>query len=359
LRQLNIIYLCAESANNLDIPDSKIWDLNLRQSLIKLGHNIILPAISVTEQYQQTYDHIPNKDSNRVAFSESLLDEIKKITSKQKVDLIFSYFYAKHILPEAIKEIKRLGVPTVNFYCNAIHQFHLVSKIAPVFDYCMVPEKEALNKYISVGANPIHIQMAANPDYYKPLPVNEEFDVTFVGQNYLNRGQYINFLYNNGVDVKVWGPNWKTPNKTFKQKMKNIARALMRNHYPLPPEKVGGILTDDELIKMYSKSRISLGFSEVEVEGNLERHVRLRDFEAPMSRALYFTGFQEELAEYYDIGKEIICYDTKEELLEKIQFYLRNQSMAEKVREAGYNRALRDHTWEKRFQTLFESIGLK
>ena len=61
---------------------------------------------------------------------------------------------------------------------------------------------------------------------------------------------------------------------------------------------------------------------------------------------------------YYDINKEIICYNTKEELLEKVKFYLKHESEANKIREAGYLRAKREHTWERRFEQLFKEIGI-
>ena len=124
-------------------------------------------------------------------------------------------------------------------------------------------------------------------------------------------------------------------------------------------------MTDLELIKMYSRSKISLNFSEVVIQDNtndkgiIKRHLRLRDFEAPMSAAFYFTGYQEEIKEYYEIDKEIICYDTKEELVDKIKYYLKHQVEADKIKNAGYNRALKDHTWDNRFRELFRKIGLK
>jgi spore maturation protein CgeB len=87
-------------------------------------------------------------------------------------------------------------------------------------------------------------------------------------------------------------------------------------------------------------------------------HVRLRDFEAPMCRACYLTGHTEEIAEFYEIGKEIATYRTPEELLDKCRFYLSQPAAAERLREAGFKRARRDHTWERRFQNLFAQIGL-
>ena len=116
---------------------------------------------------------------------------------------------------------------------------------------------------------------------------------------------------------------------------------------------------------MYSRSKISLNFSEVVVsdekydQGAIKRHIRLRDFEAPMSGAFYITGYQDELKEYYEIDKEIVCYDTKGELLEKIRYYLKHPDEAEAIRIAGHKRALKDYTWENRFKELFNKIGLK
>ena len=88
--------------------------------------------------------------------------------------LFFSYFYNDSILTEVITKIKNFGIITINFYCNSIHQFDNVSEIAPFYDYSMFPEKDAFEKYKNVGANPVHIQMAANPDFYKPYDIKKK-----------------------------------------------------------------------------------------------------------------------------------------------------------------------------------------
>ncbi|MEM9512277.1 MAG: glycosyltransferase, partial [Cyanobacteria bacterium P01_E01_bin.48] len=87
-------------------------------------------------------------------------------------------------------------------------------------------------------------------------------------------------------------------------------------------------------------------------------HVRLRDFEAPMCQTCYLTGHTDEIAEFYNIGREIDTYRDAEELVDKVRFYLDRPDAAEQLRTAGWERARRDHTWDRRFQTLFEKIGL-
>lgn len=364
---MNIYYASASSANNIVLPDSKIWDINLKYSLRKLCSKIFEPTFDVSQQYKECMIalHHGNVEKVREKYSKIIFNEIKEINKEYRVDLFFTYYSSRHILPEVIDKIKDLGIITVNFYCNNIHQFDLVSEIAPHYDYCMFPEREALQKYIDVGANPVHIQMAANPDIYKPYPLNREYDVTFVGQNYLSRQDYMEYLYRNGIDVHAWGPNWENALMPSKRGMVNRVKSkLGLNKQVLPKTNVNGPLSDEELINMYSRSKISLNFSEVVVSdknydsGAIKRHIRLRDFEAPMSGAFYITGYQDELKEYYEIDKEIVCYDTKEELLEKIRYYLKHPDEAEAIRIAGHKRALKDHTWENRFKELFNKIGL-
>lgn len=77
-----------------------------------------------------------------------------------------------------------------------------------------------------------------------------------------------------------------------------------------------------------------------------------------MCGALYFTNYSDELAEHYKVDKEVIIYRNEHELLDKIQYYLNHQDEAEKVRQAGYKRALGCHTYQKRFEDLFEEIDL-
>ena len=86
------------------------------------------------------------------------------------------------------------------------------------------------------------------------------------------------------------------------------------------------------------------------------RQVRLREFEATMAGAFYLTGWIEELADLYEIGKEIVCYRSRAELTDLARWYLAHDDAREAVRRAGHARALRDHTWQRRFEDLFAEM---
>jgi spore maturation protein CgeB len=310
-------------------------------------------------------------------------------------------------------------VPTVNFSCNNVHQFDLVREIVAHFDLCVVPEQAAQADFLSVGARPVRIQLAANPRVYCPLPEPRLYDVTFVGQRYADRTAFLDYLWQNGVQVRAWGAGWEPRKRLDAAHVKaalalvederldgvgrlvrqglsrgwrrfarspqtpaGVATAAPNGHaantqtaVPDAAERVGDLgpvidtsayggprLLQRDLIKMFSQSRLSLGFATAGNSHLAEKrltHLRLREFEAPMSGALYLTEDQPELAEYFRVGQEMLTYTDRDDLLDKALFYLAHQEVSERIRRAGLERARSEHTWQHRFRDLFAILGLK
>jgi len=252
-------------------------------------------------------------------------------------------------------------------------------------------EKDAAEKFKKIGANPIWWPMGANPKYYYPIDIEKIYDVSFVGGNYAKRSYYIWYLLENGIDLHCFGPNWliNKPMPYIRNCVRESRRYLdvIKTLFVLSAEKrykysskvslydfnkrlrikyqknLHYPVSDEEMVRLYSQSRISLGFLEVfdnhDPSFITKQHLHLREFEAPMSGALYFTNHCEELTEFYEPDKEIIVFRNEYELLDKARYYLSHPVEAEKIRLAGHNRALECHTYQKRFNELFNKIGLK
>lgn len=345
-----------------------------------MGHRVIMPSFDVSDQYRATYAYrSEDQIAARDRYGQMLVEDVRKNHRHSRLDLVLTYYNSFQISLNTVHELRSIGPVVINYSCNNAHQFDEVRDIAPHFDFCIVPERQALDKYRAVGARPLHIQMAANPDFYKPYPLSRRYDATFIGQKYLNRPEYLSYLNKNGIDVRVWGPGWRPltpfwdgenivrflrylPGRFIlrRSQLRKWKGFLRQDPYALPEKSYGRMLSDIEMLKIFSMSKISLNFSEVkdQVTGEIKRHIRLRDFEGPMSGAFYITGYQEELAEYYEIGKEIICYDTREDLLDKVKYYLSNPTERDRISKAGFERARRDHTWQRRFEVLFKQVGL-
>lgn len=359
-------------------------DMNLLEGLRQAGHDVVCerPDAPFHEALGPGWT-----EWDRTRASERLLEVVRVEHERRPLDLFFGYLLNRLVHPEAIREIGALGMTTMNYWCNGAHQFHLIDEISPAFDHCVATERDTLPLYRDIGARPIYLQMAANPEIYRPYDLPREYDVTFVGQRYADRPEYVEYLLRHGIEVRVWGPGW-TSDRTYGEKapgagvnrsymlrhpraatfkLANHARRRLGGLVALPPsarrrlaQVAGPSLPYDELVKMYSRSRISLGFSTCGDSRYRDKHkirqIHLRDFEAPMSGALHFVEYQQELEEFYKPEREIVCYGSREELLEKVRFYLAHPEEADRVRKAGYERAQRDHTWKCRFDQLFQDI---
>jgi spore maturation protein CgeB len=375
------IFYASDTTPNADFQ-SNLWRNNLYLPLVELGHEVV----EFDYDYGETFSHldpaVPTHaafiKTNRPILTENLLRQVRAAHSRKPLDLFFSYFYDACVLPEAIDEIRAMGIITINWYCNGSYQLHLVSEISPHYNWCLVPEKFRLKDYVSMGARPIYCQEAVNPSIYKPYDLPQQYDVTFVGQAYGDRPAYIGYLRGQGLDVRVWGVGWqqfsksmylaRTPSRAKRLKYalrrwrhKNSYNPFSRTPIVLPDYAIGGVLTDEEMVMMYSRSKINIGFSSCgDTHKSTERilQVRLRDFEVPMSGGFYMVEEMDELRDFFEIGKEIVCYSSAEDLADKIKYYLAHDNEREAIRKAGRERCLRDHTWHKRFKSVFKEIGI-
>jgi spore maturation protein CgeB len=385
-----------------------LWSNNFYPALQKLGHEIIesqVDLLPASRFMQIPCKFTPQEQELRAQITQKIVDEVRQAHKQQPIDLFLSYFYNAHFDPAGFEEIHQLGIPTINFYCNSIYQFELVAAIAAKAAFSWHPERDAKDQYLRVGANPIWVQMGADPQVYYPLPhLQRQSKACFVGQRYANRDRLLASLITNGVPLALYGKGWgketfidsatspsevvteylgrrfPTPGslKSYLQMVlmnfkdggviPGIRRTIYQFHYRSQSRQLHSLFAPiacgfaDNLAETFAQYEVVLNFSNVWADGRpgskLIPHIRLRDFEAPMCRTCYLTSYTDEIAEFYELGKEIDTYQCPEELVDKTKFYLNHPMDAENLRESGYRRALRDHTWQKRFSELFQKIGV-
>lgn len=275
--------------------------------------------------------------SLKAKMNEDLLYKINKWMEEEKADVIFAYLSGEVVEPEILQAIRRHGVPLVNLALN--DKEHFVGKIrfgrafgardiCRCFDLCWTSTEDALIKYFVEGSLPIYLPEGANPQIHKSYDIEKTIDVSFIGQSYGNRATVIAELQNRGIAVKTYGFGW--------------------------PD---GPLSTEEMVKMYSKSKINLGFGGV--AGLKETYcLKGRDFEIPMSGGLYLTETHPELNNFFRPGEEILTYSNIDELVSQIKYYLDHPADAQSIRIKGYERSLREHTWEARFSKVFNLLGI-
>lgn len=291
------------------------------------------------------YDWGDNFDQNaanwfshgRDAFGEALFQQVAAAHRQQPVDIFFSYLSGRWVSREAIERIGQLGIVTVNydfddsrkFWNSRKHGIYTGSaEIASAFDLCVSAQSSSnVGKYAAIGANPLFLPAGGNDAVFASVePALERgVPVSFIGQNYGEREAWIEALEAAGVAVTKRGLNW--------------------------PD---GPLTLDEMLALYSTSLLTIGFGFI----GKSRQVGLkgRDFEVPMTGCAYLTTYNEELANYFEAGVEILFYRTQQELQEIARYYISRPKEAIAIGLAGRKKALDSHRWEHRWGALLEVI---
>ncbi len=300
--------------------------------------------------------------------------------SKKPFDLVLSFLDANIVGPDFFIDIQK-NIFTVNFSCN-YHQFEdLHKEIAPYIGlntYVSFPHK---NKYDEVGANCYWLPFAANPRLYKNNK-NKLKNISFIGTSYGERPYYLWRILQNSIPIDIYGPHWVARSElsrkikrlifsslSFIGNTKNKLRYLDKNKRLLLLEILKknykdflkGPLNDKEMIDIYGSSKIILNFSESRINHDYFNSEVLfgcnhRDFEVPMSGALLLTQHSDELEFFFDEGKEVISFKNEFEMIDKIKYYMSNDDIRKKIAVAGYQKALKEHTWVKRFEDLFDHL---
>ena len=270
--------------------------------------------------------------------NESMLDFVYKITKDNKIDVIVCHLSGHSTTPVILEKIRELNIPIVNESLDDEVKFRSrkgkdgyyrgMKDICKFFDVSLTTSKNAIVKYLVEGGNPIYKNYSGNENIYKNLETKKEFDVSFIGQGYGIRKEYIDFLLKNKINVYTKGPGWPS-----------------------------GFATDEEMVKIFNKSKIVLGFSTVG-KGDDVYILKGRDFEVPLTGSFYITGYHSELKEYYDLERDIETYISKEELLKKVIYYLNNEAEREKIAYRGYRKCIEKYTAKKSYEKLFGYLGL-
>lgn len=73
---------------------------------------------------------------------------------------------------------------------------------------------------------------------------------------------------------------------------------------------------------------------------------------------MYLTSFNPDLSLHFDVGREIVCYRSRDEMLELIRYYLSHPYEAKQIAQAGRKRCLREHRWLHRYLKILSALEI-
>jgi len=273
----------------------------------------------------------------REAMLAQLRTAFEEAHARQPVDWLFCYGGGQDFSPRLIDELTATyGVPTANLSLDDKQGWAGedaggwrtgAADVTSSFDLFATSSRVACEWHLVEGGRPVHLPPGYCERTYHPLGVQRDLDVSFVGASYGPRRDVVDELRRHGVGVHAFGTGW--PN---------------------------GWATDSNAI--FNRTKINLGMGGVEYSESLTT-VKGRDFEVPAAGGgLYLTSFDADLARSFVIGEEIVCYGSRDELLEQVRHFLRHEDEAAAIAARARARCVREHRWLHRFQHLLSILGI-
>lgn len=119
----------------------------------------------------------------------------------------------------------------------------------------------------------------------------------------------------------------------------------------------GEAIFGDSYAAAITATRINLGLLSERVPGAVSGdQVTSRTFHIPACGGFLLHERTPELAEHYIEGREVACFGSPDELIEKVRYYLDHEAERVLIARAGYRRCVRDHSLKNRADAIIETF---
>lgn len=120
-------------------------------------------------------------------------------------------------------------------------------------------------------------------------------------------------------------------------------------------EYMGYAAYETVMPKVFQLSDVNLNIS----LKTIRTGIPLRCLDIMACGGFLISNYQEELAEYFRVGEEVVVYGDLEELVYLTDYYLREDAVRRKIAKCGQDRIKADFTYEKGLKEIFkQTLGV-
>ena len=313
-----------------------------------------MPGVEVIEFPYDPIIHIGKKRFNA---------ELASLIEHERPDLFFAFMFADELDRTTLDRIRTLTT-SIGWFADDHWRLPNYSRhYAPHFTRAVTTWSKGPAEYGAYGIhNIIRSQWACNTAIWKPVSVERDIAVSFIGQRNAARADIIRALKRAGIPVWVRGWGWPEGRLTQDEMIRSVSRSKVTLNFNVPPHRLRLKL----LARLFFKRSTGRIVPDLHVGDNARSwihmgtpQIKARPFEILGCRTFLISGFADDMDRYYEDGKEIVYYNgTITDLVQKIEYYLARPEDRERIAQAGYERTLREHTYEARFRNIFRELGL-
>lgn len=295
----------------------------------------VIPFVIEQESLNKISQLIPTHFSTKV-----FEDKLMHLSLNERPDYIFLW-NATHIGDKTISSLKKEGISIIT-YSNDDPYTRLNKPLSQTFlwrnflNYIKYSDFHFVYRPINLieskkytTAKTFLLPSYFIPEIFSDLQLNIEddskfsCDIVFIG-HYENdyRSEYIESIFDHGYKIKLFGTGWneKAPER-IRKKFGEINRLNQINYF-----------------KSLKASKICLAFLS---KFNRDVYTR-RCFEIPGSGNLLLCERTDFMKKFFIEDKEAVFFETKEEMLSKIEWLIADPELIEKISKAGQVRVNKD-----------------
>jgi spore maturation protein CgeB len=243
--------------------------------------------------------------------------------------------------PAVIGELKRaLAVPIVFWFSDALSNMDRQYPLASAYDAWFYKDPyivDIVRKKLRLDA--YYLPEACHPKWHRRVSLSAEdrarygCEITTAGNMYYYRARLLEQFVDR--DLKIWGAS-------FPEWLDSPLRANYPNVYVAELEKS----------KAYAAAKIVLNTMHyAEIWG-----VNLRTFEIAGCGGFQIADMRPRLPELFEPDREIVTFETADELKDKVDYYLDRPEQRQAIADAGYARAHAEHTYRHRLLRLLRVL---
>jgi hypothetical protein len=205
--------------------------------------------------------------------------------------------------------------------------------------------------------NLLHAQWAC-AGFWDGRAARKDIDFSFVGQLYGPRIQQIRWL-SRRTQLQVFGAN--TGRIPFEDQgmlhriKRTVQYAMLRTFLPGVARTLSTV-EFEQINSLWNRSKIS--FTPLDSSQGGVRQIKGRVFDMGLSGTLMLSQRAPHLDNYYEPDREYVPFETLEECVEKVRFYLRNEAARSTIAEAYAKRTQAEHLWSHRIQSVLRDAGI-
>lgn len=262
-------------------------------------------------------------------------------------DILFIYKGA-FVQPETLKWARSQGCKLALFYPDVSTTFHggNIPGSIPLYDLIFTTKTFGITdmKEKYGVRNAVFIPHGYDPEIHRPIQISHEeqeifgCDASFIGTWSPKKEKWLAHLKESlpELNLKIWGDQWGKASASVIQSSIQ-GRSILGDLYAVAIQC----------------STINLGILSEKVSGASSGDlITSRTFHIPGANGFMLHERNEESVLYFNEGEECGFFDGAEELVQKVRQYLADPAKRERMKEAGYERAQRDHSLDARAATV-------